>query len=223
LAGHRLDVFVERNRDLLRLQIEFATRGHSVKTETVLRPRERAPRGAIISIERSDPSGSIAELAWHIELGPSLARPKSGRAATPEYPACHRELRSVLLVDDNADTLELVGHTLRTEGLDVVTATRARQALGILDAPTRPGIIVTDLLMPGLSGWDFIREVRATRAYNAIPIVVISAVASPDLAVDSVAAVFRKPLNPLELAHALRDMMSAPPTTTAGGECRRPE
>jgi CheY-like chemotaxis protein len=175
----------------------------------VLRPRERAPRAAIISIERADPAGAIAELRWHIELGPSLARGKKPEAAAPVLPAPHRPAPSVLLVDDNADTLELVGHTLRTEGFSVVTANRARQALGILSSGSRPDVIVTDLLMPGLSGWDFIKEVRETSAYDAIPIVVISAVASPDLSSSSVASVFRKPLNPLDLAHALGALIPA--------------
>jgi CheY-like chemotaxis protein len=211
LARRRLDMFVERDRELLGRQMEIASRGHTVRVATVLRPRERALREAVIQIERADPSGSIAELKWHIELGPSLGRRKMPEAATRPRPVSGMVPPSVLIVDDNADTLELLGHTLRTAGLPVVTATRARAALGILDV-TRPGVIVTDLLMPGLSGWDFIREVRATRAYDAIPIVVISAVASPDLSSESVAAVFRKPLDPLDLAHALRDMMSAPPT-----------
>ena len=204
LAGRRLDMFVDRDRDLLQRQMEIASRGHAVKVATVIRPRERAPRAAIISIQRVDPSGALAELQWNIELGPPLGKPKKAPVRT--YPAASVG-PAVLLVDDNTDTLELVGHTLRTEGLSVVTATSARQALTMLEGGTRPRVIVTDLLMPGLSGWEFITHIRETEAYDAIPIVVISAVASPDLTSGSVASVFRKPLNPLELAQALRALI----------------
>jgi len=94
-----------------------------------------------------------------------------------------------------------------------VSTSRAREALGLLDGPSRPGVIVTDLLMPGLSGWDFIKQVRAAKTYDAIPIVVISAVPSPDLSSDSVSAVFRKPFDPLDLARALRNLPPLPART----------
>jgi CheY-like chemotaxis protein len=209
LTGRRLDMFIDRDRDGLRRQMDTASRGHPVTLDTVLRPLERAPRSATISIERADSTGTIAQLYWHIALGPAVGHAKKRDAARLSQGAPSTVARPVLLVDDNTDTLELVGHTLRAEGLSVVTATRGREALGILDAEARPSVIVTDLLMPGISGWDFIGQVRRTKAYDTIPIVVISAVANPDLACGSVSAVFRKPLNPLDLADALRTLISA--------------
>jgi CheY-like chemotaxis protein len=201
LARRPVDLFVDRDRDILRRQMEVASRGHTVTLETVVRPRERAPRRATIRIDRADPSGTLAELCWQIELGPVTRGKKGGVDTAPRAAA-----GPVLLVDDHLDTLEVLGLTLRSDGFKVVSTPRAREALGVLAGPTRPGVIVTDLLMPGLSGWDFIKEVRATRAYDAIPIVVISAVPSPDLSADSVSAVFRKPFDPLHLARALRNL-----------------
>jgi two-component system, chemotaxis family, response regulator PixH len=218
LTRRPLDLFVDADRSTLRAQMEVASRGHAVKLKTVLRPRERAPRWATIQIERADSTGTIARLCWQIELGPATRVRKAAASGVAQ----RAPLGPVLLVDDHLDTLELLGHTLRTEGLTVVSTTRARDALGVLDGPSRPGVIVTDLLMPGLSGWDFIAQVRATRAYDAIPIVVISAVPSPDLASDSVSAVFRKPFDPLDLARALRNLPPLPPTIPPGSQASTP-
>jgi two-component system, chemotaxis family, response regulator PixH len=211
LTGRRLDLFVEGDRSTLWRQMEVASRGHAVQLHSVLRPRERAQRWATIRIERADSTGTLAKLCWHFELGPVLRVKKAAASRVVQ----RAPVGPVLLVDDHLDTLELLGHTLRTEGLTVVSTTRAREALGVLEGPSRPGVIVTDLLMPGLSGWDFIKQVRATSAYDAVPIVVISAVPSPDLSSDSVSAVFRKPFDPLDLARTLRNLpvpsASSPP------------
>lgn len=65
----------------------------------------------------------------------------------------------VLVVDDEPETLELVSLTLRSAGADVVEASGAEAALAKLDAHV-PHVILSDLQMPGLDGYELMRRLR---------------------------------------------------------------
>jgi CheY-like chemotaxis protein len=71
------------------------------------------------------------------------------------------ELRGVrvLVVEDEPETLELVCLTLRTAGATVTEAANAEDALARLEAET-PDVVVSDLQMPGLDGFDLVRRMR---------------------------------------------------------------
>lgn len=77
----------------------------------------------------------------------------------------------ILLVDDEQGILDAVGYTLRQEGFDVVTATDGETALQL--ARARPfDIVVLDVMMPGVSGMDVCRTLRAE---SAVPIILLTA------------------------------------------------
>jgi len=77
----------------------------------------------------------------------------------------------ILLVDDEQGILDAVGYTLRQEGFDVVTATDGETALQL--ARARPfDVVVLDVMMPGMSGMDVCRILRAE---SAVPIVLLTA------------------------------------------------
>lgn len=81
--------------------------------------------------------------------------------------------KTVLVVDDDVDLLALVASVLREEGFEVSTAENGREAL---DAVSRgmPDLILLDMKMPVMNGWEFSREFR-TRHGGAAPILVLSA------------------------------------------------
>jgi signal transduction histidine kinase/DNA-binding response OmpR family regulator len=81
---------------------------------------------------------------------------------------------SVLIVDDDPAMREMTGRLLSTAGWEVREAGDGRMALQRLAEQT-PTVIVLDLLMPELDGFNFIREVRNTPAWRDIPVVVITA------------------------------------------------
>src|SRR5262245_51923570 len=79
----------------------------------------------------------------------------------------------VLLVDDDPDTLALMAAQLRTAGLRVGTVRGGREALTKISAAL-PGVIVADVRMPGMSGYELCQLVRAM-GHDGIPFIFCSA------------------------------------------------
>ena len=79
----------------------------------------------------------------------------------------------VLVVEDDPDLLSLVAMILRDAGYDVAAAEDGLQALARIEE-RMPGVILLDMRMPVMNGWEFAREYRA-RFARAAPIVVVTA------------------------------------------------
>ncbi len=102
--------------------------------------------------------------------------------------------RIVLVVDDNADVLELVRRYLRMHGFRVATAQTAREALE-LACRLQPLAITVDLMMPGEDGWDLLQQLLNRPETAQIPIVVCSVLRAKELALSMGAAAFlEKPI-----------------------------
>ena len=80
----------------------------------------------------------------------------------------------VLVVEDNPVNLELVGALLESEGYSVIPAETADVGLR-LAAAERPDLIVMDIQLPGMSGYDATRLLKADPAMAAIPVVALTA------------------------------------------------
>jgi CheY-like chemotaxis protein len=89
-------------------------------------------------------------------------------------------MAKVLLVEDDPDSLEVVRRTLEKAGHLVVPASNGWEGLLALDAH-HVDVIVLDLMMPGMNGNAFLRIVRNDRRRKAMPVVVLSALATGDL------------------------------------------
>ena len=99
----------------------------------------------------------------------------------------------VLLVEDDHDVRVAVRLTLEDEGYQVDSATDGRRALELLDRSAQlPDLIVLDLMMPGMDGWEFANRLREHARLRSIPVVVISAF--DDLPPPGIVAFLRKPL-----------------------------
>ena len=79
----------------------------------------------------------------------------------------------ILLVDDVVDARDMYAFYFKHVGVAVATAGDGQSALAAARAE-RPDIIVLDLAMPGMTGWDVIRELRADPRMRTIPILVLS-------------------------------------------------
>lgn len=82
---------------------------------------------------------------------------------------------TILLVEDDFDVREALAETLRDEGYAVDCATDGEDALQILRAGTRPGLILLDLMMPRMSGSEFRMVQKVDPALRHIPVVLLSA------------------------------------------------
>ena len=114
-------------------------------------------------------------------------------AATRPFSAA----RWVLIADDDADHRVLLSSVIRRAGFDVREACDGQELLDILAKHGRPACVVTDLMMPRLSGFGVLEQLRETDP--GLPIVLISAVgddAMRTLAVDlGAAAMLHKPFD----------------------------
>ena len=81
-----------------------------------------------------------------------------------------------LVVDDDASAAGLIRVQLESAGCDVLVASSAEQAWDLL-RETKPCLIVLDVLLPGIDGWEFLARIKSTPELQAIPVVVASIVA----------------------------------------------
>jgi CheY-like chemotaxis protein len=90
------------------------------------------------------------------------------------------ETVSVLVVDDDPTVRDDLGELLATEGLRVVSASNGYEALTILRGGLHPGLIILDLMMPVMDGYEFRQEQLHDPAFAQIPVVAFSAVLNPE-------------------------------------------
>lgn len=87
----------------------------------------------------------------------------------------------VLVVDDDANIRRMIIAALRRDGYGFLEAPNGREALDLMRAE-RPDIVVLDLMMPVLSGWDVLRERLGDSELMRIPVIIVSANRDPEVA-----------------------------------------
>jgi CheY-like chemotaxis protein len=103
----------------------------------------------------------------------------------------------VMAVDDDADILLAFKDVLEMEGYCVLLARSGREALDLLRRGARPAVILLDLMMPDISGWEF-RELQLAEASLAsVPVVVVSGqgVSARDVGALGVSGYLKKPVD----------------------------
>jgi CheY-like chemotaxis protein len=112
----------------------------------------------------------------------------------------------VLIVDDNADTREVLGHVLAIKGYRSVTAADGQEALDYLHGGGDASLIILDLRMPGMDGYAFRAAQMADPRLARIPVIVFTA--SPVTDLEHPAPLLRKGTDPgilLALVGAARE------------------
>ena len=82
--------------------------------------------------------------------------------------------KKILLVDDEEDLVEAVSFRLTSQGYDVITAYDGGQALEKAKKE-RPDLIILDLMLPGMNGYEVCAHLKADAQYAAIPIILFTA------------------------------------------------
>jgi CheY-like chemotaxis protein len=120
----------------------------------------------------------------------------------------------ILLVDDNHIQSATRRAILEGSGREVCIATQGQQALELLSEPESSppiGLVITDHLMPVMSGAEFVAELRR-RGYT-LPVIVLSGLHDAEAAYQGLDVVFRlKPFDPDSLIRLVQDLL---------GECMR--
>ena len=80
----------------------------------------------------------------------------------------------VLVVDDDPDILEALSEILEAEGFEIRRARNGKEALERLE-PDPPNLILLDLMMPVMDGWEFAQRMRQKPTVAGIPLIVLSA------------------------------------------------
>jgi DNA-binding response OmpR family regulator len=80
----------------------------------------------------------------------------------------------ICIVDDDPDVRELVEYKLLQNGHEVLTATNGQDALRIVPE-ARPALLLLDVMMPGLSGFEVLAQLRASDATRGLPIIMLTA------------------------------------------------
>src|SRR5262249_9385487 len=103
----------------------------------------------------------------------------------------------ILVVEDDSDTRELVIEVLREDGYRVAGAGNGQEALEILARePRPPALILLDLMMPVMNGWEFLDVMTRVKGMTAVLVLVLSADPARQLAAQrGVVAVIGKPFD----------------------------
>jgi two-component system, chemotaxis family, response regulator PixH len=82
-------------------------------------------------------------------------------------------MQTILVVEDTLSEMELLSHYLRESGYQVISTASPKDALNIA-IEQQPNVVVTDVVMPGMSGFELCRSLKKHPATCQIPIVICS-------------------------------------------------
>lgn len=106
-----------------------------------------------------------------------------------------KNTKSILVIDDDEAIREVLKISLEMEGYPVMTAINGKDALEILSKSPNQGLILLDLMMPVMNGWEFVEEFQKIDKYSNIPIILISAYSERAKNIPAIQEVFSKPMN----------------------------
>ncbi|MBI5365448.1 MAG: response regulator [Planctomycetes bacterium] len=124
--------------------------------------------------------------------------------------------KTILAIDDDADTRTLLAALLEAEGYRALTADGGKAALALLETET-PDLILLDLSMPEMDGFDFCRELSHGGRSRSIPIIVLTALDTFTYSEEFLSSLFDvqlfmyKPFKPNVLLENVRTALARPP------------
>ena len=189
-----------------------------------------------VSSTRLAPSGepdwlTLGQAARYLGVAQSTIRKWSDQGRVPAFytPGGHRRYRrgdldnflersgpsggsrpTVLIVDDDPKLREYVRVNLEMEGYSVKEAGSADEGLGVLDEST-PDLVLLDVMMPEVDGWEMLRRVQERHGVGAIPVIMFSGKVDEQAAEEAASrgaqAFIGKPFNPQELIDQTKQLL----------------
>ncbi len=116
-------------------------------------------------------------------------------------------MAKILVIDDDPMMLELYQEVLTRAGHEVVLAENGTQ--GLARAERRPALIVVDLMMPNLNGYEFVRQLRALDGHGKTPVIAASGLSTGEWALRAGADRFlAKPFRSPELIALIDELLA---------------
>ncbi|MBN1640544.1 MAG: response regulator [Anaerolineae bacterium] len=123
------------------------------------------------------------------------------------------ETKTILCIEDESGMIELLRFILEREGYGFVEARGGEEGLR-LARELQPDLVLLDLMMPGMDGWEVYRQIKADQALRQIPVIVVTARADNidkvlGLYVAQVDDYVAKPFEPEDLLVRIRRVLGA--------------
>lgn len=120
--------------------------------------------------------------------------------------------KHIVYIEDDARTVDLVKIVLRREGFIVTGVNSGRDGLKVIEESI-PDLVLLDLMMPDMDGWEVFQSMRANEAMRDIPVIVITAKAQSidkvlGLHIAKVNDYITKPFAPNELIQSIRKVLA---------------
>jgi CheY-like chemotaxis protein len=125
--------------------------------------------------------------------------------------------QTILIIDDDIDTLKLVGIMLERKGFRILASTTGEKGLKLVQSEF-PDLILLDVMMPDITGFDIARNIRSNPETSAIPIIMFTARSQVDDKVEGLEAgadaYITKPARPRELFAQVNSILKRSPART---------
>ena len=123
--------------------------------------------------------------------------------------------KNVLYIEDDLEMIDLVSLIIGRRGYEVVGAHGGREGLDLAQQ-SPPDLILLDLMMPDLDGWDVYKQLKANESTQNVPVIIITAKSQAidrvlGLHIAKVDDYISKPFRPQELLDSIEKILSATP------------
>jgi len=129
--------------------------------------------------------------------------------------------KKILIVDDDFDTLHMVGKMLERHGFQILAANNGEKALRLAQKEL-PDLIILDVMMPGMDGYDVTKQLRSMETTAFIPIILFTAKAQVDDKLEGFEAgaddYLTKPTHPAELIARVKSILTRPKSGLLGSD-----
>jgi len=165
--------------------------------------------GAIVVKDAASPERLLDETALHLHRPPSALKPEHRRILDQLHHAdAVLQGRKVLIVDDDVRNVFALTSVLEARGMTVLFGENGREGLEILEANPDVDLVVMDVMMPEMDGYDAMRAVRARARFEDLPIIALTAKAMQGDRERSIASgasdYVTKPVDPDQLLSLMR-------------------
>lgn len=128
--------------------------------------------------------------------------------------------RKVICIEDEPAMIELVKLILDNRGFEVTGAVGGKEGLELI-AKIAPDLVLLDLMMPDMNGWDVYQKMKASSAMKDIPVIIVTAKAQNidkvlGLHIAKVQDYITKPFSPAELLKSINRVLAAQGEVQAG-------